>query len=206
MDNKKLNNRFYDVIKKIKANSKDSELASNLISDLVSIKGQLDHKPSLLFVSLDDVVDKLEGDTFTVSKLRDGRVIYHLKGGLDLVCGPGFESLNGTLGNLISDGKMYNDMSEEDRLLYDSWSEVVGYVLNIPLTAFTDIDYAIKVAELSIANIKLIYEQQMSKKLQDETPEEDMAFKESVEGLETIKEIINDEDKGKNEAEEVKAD
>ena len=200
MDNKKLNNRFYDVIKKIKANSKDSELASNLVSDLVSIKGQLDHKPSLLFVSLDDVVDKLEGDTFTISKLRDGRVIYHLKGGFDLICDLGLESLSMTLGNLISDGKKYKDMSEEDKLLYDSWSEIVGYVLNIPLTAFTDFDYAIEVAELSIKNIKLIYEQQMSKKLQDETPEEDMAFREAVEGLEKIKDIIKDEDKGKNEA------
>lgn len=206
MDNKKLNNRFYDIIKKIKANSKDSELASNLISDLVSIKGQLDHKPSLLFVPIEDVVDKLEGDTFTISKLKDGRVIYHLKGGFDLVCGPGFESLNGTLGNLISDGKAYKDMSNEERDAYDEWSDIVGYVLNIPLTSFTDINYAIKVAELSIKNIKLIYEQQMSKRLQDETTEKDMVFKESAEGLETIKEIINDEDKGKNEAEEVNAD
>lgn len=199
MQNNKANlsKELEDVIKSIKDNSKDAEFADSLISELLSLKGQIDHEPTIVNLPLSKVADKMDSDTFTMYVMRDGTAVYHVKGGMDIVCKPNLFSLNKTIVSLIEDYRSIENMSEDEKSAFETELQASAYVMNIPMIAFSDIDFMFDSALSVIKFIKKQYDEGMNAPLGEETIIEDDEFKNSVMAAESIKkqmEIASHED------------
>lgn len=195
MDKKDLKKDLADIKAKIKANSTDAHFADTLIAELLSIKGQIDHEPTIVHIPLSDVDDKLEGETFAIYSLKSGDVAYHLKGGYTLIASNRFFSLNDALRGYVANQHIIDtELNAEDKELYekDLWAST--YLLNLPTIAFSDLEFKYK-----IVNRIIEYLDELQKKLlvdaelQDETPNADKAFKDATLALEDIKSDIANE-------------
>lgn len=195
MDKKDLKKDLADIKAKIKANSTDAHFADTLIAELLSIKGQIDHEPTIVHIPLSDVEDKLEGETFAIYSLKSGDVAYHLKGGYTLIASNRFFSLNDALRGYVANQHIVDtELNTEDKELYekDLWAST--YLLNLPTIAFSDLEFKYK-----IVNRIIEYLDELQKKLlvdaelQDETPNADKAFKDATLALEDIKSDIANE-------------
>lgn len=153
MEKKEIKAKIDEVKAQIKANSKDAHFAEKLIGDLLSLKGQYEHQPTMVYVALDDIVDTIEGDTFTLYKLNDGRVGYHLKSGYDVVVSPRIEALNGNLKWYIDNKKSIDDDTEESQELYRLNFECTQHMLTLPLFTATDYELKFKAANLFIESL-----------------------------------------------------
>lgn len=153
MERKEIKAKIDEVKAQIKANSKDAHFAEKLIGDLLSLKGQYEHQPTMVYVAMDDIVDTIEGDTFTLYKLNDGRVGFHLKSGYDVVVSPRIEALNGNLKWYIDNKKTIDESSEEEQELYQLDFECTQHILTMPLFTATDYDLKYKVSNLFIETL-----------------------------------------------------
>lgn len=197
MDKKDLKKDLADIKAKIKANSTDAHFADTLIAELLSIKGQIDHEPTLVHIPLSDIEDKLEGDTFGIYALKSGDVAYHLKGGYTIVASNNYFSLNDALRGYVANQHIVDaELSVEDKELYENDLWASTYLLNLPTIAFSDLEFKYK-----IVNRIIEYLEELQKKLlvetelQDETPEANKAFKDASIALEDIKSEIANENK-----------
>lgn len=175
---------------KLKANSKDAHFADALISDLLSIKGQLEHQPTLVHIAEDDIVDRFDGAHFEMCVTNDGTAVYRTRGGYTIVADYALTSLNNTIRNFIS-------LSKNDVKLSDDELEAVlldldanAHVLNIPMLAFSDIDFKFELAKMVINFLRETYDKAMEAPLQDETPEENKVFKDGITAIhDTVDEL-----------------
>lgn len=189
MDKKELKEKLKEVESLIKTNSKDSHYAETLISELKSLHGQLKHEPTLVHIPLDSIEKSIDLDTFTMSITKDGKAIYHTKGGYTLVCDSKFLQLFSLIDSCI-DG--FNGIDKDGIVLDEKDVKSLGLLLNIPLVAPLKSDFMIEIArktEEFIEELSLNAE----KELQEETPEEDKEFKGAVLAMEHIKEELNSE-------------
>lgn len=192
MDKKDLKKDLADIKAKIKANSTDAHFADTLIAELLSIKGQIDHEPTLVHIPLSDVDDKLEGETFAIYSLKSGDVAYHLKGGYTLIASNRFFSLNDALRGYVANQHIIDtELNADDKELYENDLWASTYLLNLPTIAFSDLEFKYK-----IVNRIIEYLDELQKKLlveaelQDETPEENREFEDATMALETLKSEI----------------
>ena len=197
MDKKDLKKDLADIKAKIKAKSTDAHFADTLIAELLSIKGQIDHEPTIVHIPLSDIEDKLEGDTFGIYALKSGDVAYHLKGGYTIVASNNYFSLNDALRGYVANQHIVDaELSAEDKELYENDLWASTYLLNLPTIAFSDLEFKYK-----IVNRIIEYLEELQKKLlvetelQDETPEANKAFKDASIALEDIKSEIANENK-----------
>lgn len=174
------------------SNSKDPKFGKELVEKLLSVKGQIDSTATLLHIPLDNVVEKLEGETFEMMFTKDGTAIYHLKGGLDIVCKSQFLCLNQALIDIVKKSKEQENDSEEDKKDFEDFVKATSYVLNIPLYAFSDSNTLFEFANMSISKIREIYEREFGKELQEETPEQDKAFEGAMKSVEYLGELIKE--------------
>lgn len=192
MNKKDLKKDLADIKAKIKANSTDAHFADTLIAELLSVKGQLDHEPTLVHIPLSDVDDKLEGETFAIYSLKSGDVAYHLKGGYTLIASNRFFSLNDALRGYVANQHIVDtELNAEDKELYENDLWASTYLLNLPTIAFSDLEFKYK-----IVNRIIEYLEELQKKLlvdaelQNETPEENRRFEDATMALETLKSEI----------------
>ena len=188
MDRSEIKAKIDEVKAQIKANSKDAHFAEKLIGDLLSLKGQYEHQPTMVHVAMDDILDTLEGNTFTIYKTKSGDTGFHLKAGYDIVIRPTVESLNKSLAAFVDYQKDIEKLSEEEREWYEQDLIATQFCLTIPMYAFADMDFKFKVANM-FADYMLEIQHKLldNVELQDETPEENKAFEQATMGLETIK-------------------
>lgn len=188
MEKKEIKAKIDDIKAQIKANSKDAHFAEKLIGDLLSLKGQYEHQPTMVNVAMDDITGTLEGNTFTIYKTKSGDTGFHLKAGYDIVVRPTVESLNKSLASFVNYKDDIDKLTEEERGWYEHDLIASQFCLTIPMYAFADLDFKYK-----IANMFADYMQKLQKDLldnvvlQDETPEENKRFEEATKGLEEIK-------------------
>lgn len=192
MDKKDLKKDLADIKAKIRANSTDAHFADTLIAELLSIKGQIDHEPTLVHIPLSDIDDKLEGETFAIYSLKSGDVAYHLKGGYTLIASNRFLSLNDALRGYVANQHIIDtELNSEDKELYENDLWASTYLLNLPTIAFSDLEFKYK-----IVNRIIEYLDELQKKLlvdaelQDETPNENKEFEDATMALETLKSEI----------------
>lgn len=192
MDKKDLKKNLADIKAKIKANSTDAHFADTLIAELLSIKGQIDHEPTLVHIPMSDVDDKLEGETFAIYSLKSGDVAYHLKGGYTLIASNRFFSLNDALRGYVANQHIIDtELNADDKELYENDLWASTYLLNLPTIAFSDLEFKYK-----IVNRIIEYLDELQKKLlvdaelQDETPKENKEFEDATMALENLKSEI----------------
>lgn len=188
MDKKEIKAKIDEVKAQIKANSKDAHFAEKLIGDLLSLKGQYEHQPTMVNVAMDDIVDTLEGNTFTIYKTKSGDTGFHLKAGYDIVVRPTVESLNKSLASFVDYQKDIEKLSEEEQEYYKSDLLATQFCLTIPMYAFADMDFKFKVANMFMDYMRKVQTDLLDNvELQEETPEENKRFEEAAKGLEEIK-------------------
>lgn len=188
MDRNEIKAKIEEVKAQIKANSKDAHFAEKLIGDLLSLKGQYEHQPTMVHVAMDDILGTLEGNTFTIYKTKCGDTGFHLKAGYDIVVRPTVESMNQSLATFVDYQKEMDSLSEKEREWYEQDLIATQFCLTIPMYAFADMDFKYKVANM-FADYMLEIQNKLLDNvvLQDETPEENKAFEQATMGLETIK-------------------
>lgn len=140
MENTELKKKLEETKSKIKANSKDAHFADALISDLLSLKGQMTHEPTVVHYELKDVEDTVSGNTFEISTMKDGTAIYHVYGGYTIIADVRTRTLNLTLRSMLDILK--NHHADDEPLLVDA----IGHVLAIPMVAFSDSKFTYKLA------------------------------------------------------------
>lgn len=188
MSNDKLNKKLEDIKKKIKANSKDAHFADALISDLLSIKGQMSIEPTIVHIPEADVVKKLKGETFEMAVTKHGDAVYHVYGGYTIIAdGSRMRSLAQSIADYVIHQDLVNDLDEKERELYDLDMSATAYVLNIPMYAFSDQDLKYDLATKVVSWLRETFEKNMNIPLQDETPAEDAKFHETTMAIEDIK-------------------
>lgn len=194
MDKKELKEKLKEVESLIKTNSKDSHYAETLISELKSLHGQLKHEPTLVHIPLDSVEKSINEDTYTMSITKDGKAVYHTKGGYTIICDSQYASLFDFIEMCIDfiNGKFEEELEDDHKNIIAGDITASTYVLNIPLIAMGDVDFKYKVASSVIEYLNTALEN-AEKELQEETPEEDKEFKGAVLAMEHIKEELNSE-------------
>ena len=187
MDKKELKGKLDEVVAKIKVNSKDKHYADTLVKELLSVKGQLDIEPTLIHLPVDDVVKKMESETFRIALLKSGEAVYHLKGGMDIVVQPKANSLYTFLSNVIELQDELDNLTEEERNLLLDDITASTHVLNIPFIAFGDLDFKYKLAEVVVNYLVSLQDEYLNDvELQDETPDKNSIFEEAVMAFEEI--------------------
>lgn len=188
MEKKEIKAKIDYIKAQIKANSKDAHFAEKLIGDLLSLKGQYEHQPTMVNVAMDDIIGTLEGNTFTIYKTKSGDTGFHLKAGYDIVVRPTVESLNKSLAAFVDYQKEMDSLSEEEREWYEQDLIATQFCLTIPMYAFADMDFKFKVANM-FADYMLKVQTDLldNVELQEETPEENKRFEEATKGLEELK-------------------
>ncbi len=188
MDRNEIKAKIEEVKAQLKSNSKDAHFAEKLIGDLLSLKGQYEHQPTMVHVAMDDILGTLEGNTFTIYKTKSGDTGFHLKAGYDIVVRPTVESMNKSLATFVDYQKEMDSLSEKERERYEQDLVATQFCLTIPMYAFADMDFKYKVANMfADYMLKIQHKLLDNVELQDETPEENKAFEQATMGLETIK-------------------
>ena len=184
MDKKVLKERLDDLVRQIKTNSKDAHFADKLISDLLSVKGQMMVEP----VELDcgKKIDEYSGETFRIT-LTDRGALYHEYGGYSVFASPNNTALYQTLEDMVINKDKYESADGEEKENIELTMSAIGYCLAVPKIVFGDVDMMFNVAKMVIEHIRKQYEALMAEPLQDETIAEDEEFKSAALALEDLK-------------------
>lgn len=185
-----LKKKLDEVKAQIKANSKDAHFADNLISDLLSLKGQLDVEP--LELNVGRKIDDFKGETFEIVKTDRG-VMYHEYGGYTVFTTENNNALYTTLADYVDNKDVYKELDGEEKDVYEINQSAIAYCLAIPKFAFVDVSFTYDIAEKTIEFLRKQYEEAMNAELQEETVEQDEEFKQATLAFEDLKEEIKKE-------------
>ena len=133
-----------------------------------------------------------KGQTFELTKTNKG-ICYHLFGGYSIFITQNNVALYETLDDLIENQETYNNLTGQEREDFDLHLSALTYVLDVPLFAFSSADFTYDIATKVIQFLQKTYDDAMKEPLKDETPDEDLQFKEAVLGLEDVQNALKEE-------------
>lgn len=192
MDKKVLNERLNELIRQIRLNSKDAHFAEKLTDDLLSVHRQKLSEKSYVF-DLGPEQYKIERSSFFISRHEKG-VLFHIYNSFDMVIPVSNTSLYGTLASVLNEHESdYSRMTEDEKADHDTYIDVIGTILSMPLTIFTDPEFAINVATQVIQRMDVRVRQAMEAELQSETVERDAEFRESIISSEEARESLHND-------------
>lgn len=166
MERETLKLRLSETRNKLKSICSDAHYAESLISDLISLKGQLDHVPAVEHVKVDDIIDDHQGDVFYVAKLRGERMLYKVYGGYTIICDSRQRALYETIEGVLMEAKSDDAESNEDVKVALS---AIGYVLCAPMYAFSDETLTFKIAATIVEHIANIQTEAENSELKDDS-------------------------------------
>lgn len=191
MERSELKNKLSELKKKIKANSKETKFASQLIEELLLTQRMIDKEP-LHTYDLGAEIDRIEGNTFYIAKHEKG-ALYHVYNSFDLVVQPSQIALYETLVSLVENKEENAKLVGEEKENFERYMNIVGYVLSVPSYALGDAGLAVEIATLVVKHMNETYKKLTEQPLQEETPKEDQEFKEATLAVEELKESLKDE-------------
>ena len=133
-----------------------------------------------------------KGQTFELVKSNKG-ILYHVYGGFNIFVTPNNIALYETLDDLIENQETYNKLTGQEREDFDLHLSALTYVLDVPLFAFSNAEFTYEIAEKVVKFLQKTYDDAIKEPLKDETPYEDLQFKEAVLGLEDVKNALKEE-------------
>lgn len=191
MDKKELTNKLDELKSLIKTNSKDAHFADKLLVELLTVKGQIDHEPTLVHIPQNSVASKFESDTFTMAVTDDGTAIYKVYGGYTIVVDGVNLALRSAIAQYADFDAFAADLSEEEQEILKTDIEASAHVLNIPMIAFADVKFKYKLAKDVIKYLVKLQNKHIDKaELQPADVKKDAAFREGIEGMETLMDIV----------------
>lgn len=186
MDKKVLNERLNELIRQIRLNSKDAHFAEKLTDDLLSVHRQKLSEKKYVF-DLGAELYKIEKGSFYLAKHEKG-VLFHIYNSFDMVIPISNNSLYGTLAAILEERmNEYEKMSDADKQDHDTFIEVVGIILAMPLNILTDTEFAIDIATQVMKRTNELYEKAINAELQPETVEQDVNFMQMAHATEELK-------------------
>lgn len=177
---------------KLKANSKDAHFADTLISDLLSLKGQIEHEPTLVHVALDDIQKEFKGDTYEMGITKDGQAIYHVYGGYTIVVDPRMIGLHEELCRFLNLEDNTEEYTEEERDLILTDREVSAWVLSAPMYAFSSIDLKYKIATDIVEWLNAQTQEMLNAELQPEDASKNAEFEGAVNEINAFNEMVQE--------------
>ena len=193
MDKNVLKERLEEVKNNLITNSKDAHWAKNAIDELLSLKGQLEHEPTLVYLPVKDVENKLEGGTFEMSIMKDGTAVYHTYGGLTVVAKPNLTSLAGTIAEYVGSQEYVATLNEEEKELFDLDLSAFGYIMSLPMFAFSNKEFTYSIASNIVEFLRKSADELLNEELHEETSEDiemNERFKDASLALEEMKEEV----------------
>lgn len=201
MDKKVLNERLNELIRQIKLNSKDAHFAEKLTYDLLHVHREKLQEKTYVF-ELGQELYKVENGHFYISRHERG-ILFHIYNSYDIVVPISHSCLYSTLLSVLNERELeYESLSEEDKKDSDTFLEVVGIILAMPLNIFNDTEFAIDIATQVLKRTNELYEKAANAELQDEDLYKDEEFVEMtldaenikntiIDGMESIKDTVN---------------
>ena len=174
MDDKKkvLKDRFNEVKNQLLTNSKDAHWAKNAIEELVSLKGQLDHEETLVYLPKKNVEDIVSNDTFELAVMKDGTAIYKTFGGYTVIANANLVSLNDKITEFVRLDKELDDTTEEERENIKLDLAAFGYILSLPTFVFSDVNFTYEMAGHIVKYLREKYDEAVNSEPLAETPED----------------------------------
>ncbi len=184
MEKNELKERLDTLVGQIKTNSKDAHFAEKLIDELLLTKGQLSREP----VEFDcgTKIDEYAGNAFHIVRTSRG-ILYHEYGGYNVFIEANGTALFDALNYIIDNQKDFESEDETVRETFNAFVLTVGYCMSVPKIALADADFTNEVVCMVIDYMKKKLEEATKAPLQEETIEEDRAFKEAAVALEELK-------------------
>ena len=134
-----------------------------------------------------------KGQTFELTKTNKG-ICYHLFGGYSIFITKNNVALYETLDDLIENQETYNKLTGQERDDFDLNLSCIAYILNVPLFSFSSAEFSFSIATQVIQFLQKTYDDAIKEPLKDETPDEDLQFKEAVLGLEDVQNALKEEE------------
>lgn len=153
---------------------------------ILSAKGQLSTEPILVFVPISDVIKEYDYGHFKLIRTKKN-IVFHMAG-MDMVIPPMMQTLYGQLDWLLDQKDKYDELSEEDKEIYDSVFSATMAILMNPTICFCDDAYWTDIAVYIVKKQNELFETLINQDLQPEDVEADAAFNEKVEFAEQLKE------------------
>lgn len=185
MDKKILKERLDDVKKQLRTNAKDVHFFDKLIDEALSLKGQMGIEPVALDCGKE--VDEWKGETFRIT-LTDKGVLYHEYGGYSVFVTPNNTALYDVLSDLVVNKDEYAGLDGDKKENFEALLTIIAYNLALPRISFMDKDFPQEIAIKTMEFLRKMFDNLTNKELQDETPQEDAAFKAATLALEELKE------------------
>lgn len=167
---------------KIRTNSKDAHFADALISDLLSIKGQLDHEPTLIHIPISDVTESIDSGPYEASITKDGTAIYHAKGGYTVIADYRMAGLNYGIRGLITGITDVDSITDEEREAVDLDLSASAYVISIPVIAFSDPEFKLDMATAVVKYLNKTYDKAINAPLQEDDMKLNKEFEDAIIG------------------------
>ena len=136
---------------------------------------------------------RFEGSTFYIAEYEYG-ILFHVYNSMDLIVRPGQSSCYEMLADFVRNKEVYEKLEGKEKEMFYLNLSAITYILTSPLYAFSSAEFTYELATCIVTNLeKAISKSLNDVEIQEETPEENKAFKEAVIGMETIKDTIKNE-------------
>ena len=185
MDKEAIKKKMDDVSGQIVANSKDAKFAKKLISQLLSLKGQYDVEEVLFIVRTKDVIKEYDNDNLVIVKCKD-RIMWKHKGGFGFWVETRMKNLYEQLDNLCAMKDKYEELSEEEKSVYNGMYFGMSLVTELPMFVCASEEMFFNVVNMILEELKKINVGIDNAELQDETPEENADFEAKMQAAEEV--------------------
>lgn len=164
----------------IKSNSKDAHFAESLIEELIKLSNARNNDNFFPTLTDKDIVGSYDGGSYVINIFRDGTAMYHTYGGYTVVADYRIESLNSYLKMYVDRMNKLEDLSDDEREIFELDVTSSTYAINIPMIAFTDAALKLELATKAIEYINSVYESAVNSDLPEEDIELNRDFYNSV--------------------------
>lgn len=182
MEKKELKMQIDEVVKKIKANSKDAHFAQELTDELLSLKGQYDVEPTRVCVEDKDVIKEYDFDSLRFLRCKNC-IVFQDKGGFTSVISPRMVALYTHLNVFLDMKDRYETLSEGEKPVYERLYTATVWVLNTPVFATCSDKMFFGIAADVINHFQEYVDEAKNAPLKDEEAEEDAKFENTNEAL-----------------------
>lgn len=175
MDKKELFSQIEQVQKDVVGLSTDKRKTKKLLADLLSLKGQCDVEPTRMYIPEKSVIKEYDNDNIRIVRCADC-IIWQHKGGMSIVVNPTMRALYLHLESMLSMKDRYDQLTDDEKTLYNSLYFGTSLILQSALFAVADDEFFANLAMFIGDGVKKVGEKLLNRPLQEETPIENAAF------------------------------
>lgn len=150
-----------------------------MVKELLASHKKMLNEGNVIDIKRKDVKGSLEGDTFEFLYTQENAV-FRDKGGYMVVCPASDTALFNFIlevCNLDKNGSQLEGLSDEEKELLKGDIDITTWLLNVPFFAIGDIDLKYKIVEMCIESMRKKIDEIEKSEPQEETTEEDEAFR-----------------------------